>query len=118
MRHDIVGIGLAASAARQLCGFSSNKALQSVDPPSTQSYIDSCNVFFVGVRVSNEDLKNLEGRIDALIETCKQLKNENNSLKSEKDTLADQHAKLMEKTQTARARIESMIGRLKALERN
>ncbi len=67
--------------------------------------------------MSNDDLRNLEDRIDALIEACQHLKKENNSLKSEKENLMEERARLVEKTQTARARIESMIDRLKALER-
>lgn len=68
--------------------------------------------------MSNEDLKKLEDRIDALIEACQQLTDENTSLRSEKDQLMNEHATLVEKTQTARSRIESMIGRLKTLERS
>jgi cell division protein ZapB len=60
--------------------------------------------------MDNENLKNLENRVDDLIGTCRQLKNDNRVIK-------DEHAKLIEKTQVARTRIESMIGRLKALER-
>lgn len=61
-------------------------------------------------RMENETLKKLEGRVDDLIGTCRQLKKDNHLIK-------DEHAKLIEKTQIARTRIESMIGRLKALER-
>ena len=68
--------------------------------------------------MSNDDLRNLESRIDALIEACQRLKKENNSLKSEKENVMQEHARLVEKTQTARTRIESMIDRLKALERS
>ena len=68
--------------------------------------------------MSHEDLKNLEDRIDALISTCQSLRDENSTLKTEKHGLEQQHARLMEKTRAARSRIESMIGRLKALERN
>ena len=59
----------------------------------------------------------LEGRIDQLIDFCQQLKEENSSLRSENQGLADERARLVEKTKLARARIETMIGRLKALER-
>jgi cell division protein ZapB len=59
----------------------------------------------------------LEGRIDQLIDYCLQLKEENSLLKSENQGLADERAQLVEKTKLARARIETMIGRLKALER-
>ena len=60
--------------------------------------------------MNNETLKKLESRIDDLIGTCQHLRNEHRGIKSE-------HEKLIEKTQVARARIEAMIGRLKALER-
>jgi cell division protein ZapB len=53
--------------------------------------------------------KKLENRVDDLIGTCRQLKKDNQAVKGE-------HARLIEKTQVARERIESMIGRLKALE--
>ncbi len=64
-----------------------------------------------------DEIKNLENRIDQLIEYCQQLKRENRALKIEKQDLAAQHARLLEKTRRARSRIEAMIGRLKALER-
>ena len=60
--------------------------------------------------MDNDNLKKLENRVDDLIGTCRQLKKDNHAIK-------DEHAKLIEKTQIARTRIESMIGRLKALER-
>ncbi len=66
----------------------------------------------------SSDLKILESRIDELIETCQRLKSENLSLKTDQDGLSEQHARLMEKTRLARARIETMIDRLKALERS
>lgn len=68
--------------------------------------------------MAHEDLEKLEDRIDALISTCQLLREENTSLKTEKHSLEQQHARLVEKTRTARSRIEGMIGRLKALERN
>jgi cell division protein ZapB len=69
-------------------------------------------------RMDNQDLKILESRIDDLIETCRRLKNENQTLKSGQNTLNEQHTRLVEKTRVARARIETMIDRLKALERS
>ncbi len=70
------------------------------------------------VDVESEDLKRLEQRIDELIECCQRLRQENQTLKGEHSALAEKHARLMEKTRVARARIEAMIGRLKALERS
>ena len=66
----------------------------------------------------NEEIKDLEGRIDQLIDVCQRLRQENGSLKSENQDLADERTKLVEKTRLARSRIEDMIGRLKALERS
>lgn len=68
--------------------------------------------------MANEDLVNLEGRIDALITAVQQLKSENHSLASEKDKLKNEYDQLLEKTKLARQRIESMIDRLKAIERS
>jgi cell division protein ZapB len=68
--------------------------------------------------VESEDLKKLETRIDELINACQRLRQENQSLRGEHDTLSEKHVRLMEKTRVARERIESMIGRLKALERS
>jgi cell division protein ZapB len=68
-------------------------------------------------RAESDDLKKLEGRVDDLIDACQRLRQENQSLKSEHGNLAEKHTRLAEKTRIARERIESMIGRLKALER-
>lgn len=63
--------------------------------------------------MDNDNLKKLETRVGDLIDTCQKLRRDNRSM----GRLSDDHAKLVEKTQIARARIEAMIGRLKALER-
>lgn len=68
--------------------------------------------------MDNENLKKLEQRIEQLIAVCQRLKKENRSLKSGQRDLVQEHARLVEKTQIARTRIESMIGRLKSLERS
>jgi cell division protein ZapB len=67
--------------------------------------------------MDHENLKKLEGRVEDLIGTCRQLRKENHAIKADQKQLGDEHARLIEKTQIARARIEAMIGRLKALER-
>jgi cell division protein ZapB len=68
--------------------------------------------------VERDDLKKLESRVDELIALVERFRHENRLLKSERDTLNDRHSRLSEKTKLARERIESMIGRLKALERS
>jgi len=55
--------------------------------------------------------------VEELIERVRRLQHENESLRSRHDVLSEKHVKLAEKTRIARERIESMIGRLKALER-
>jgi cell division protein ZapB len=62
------------------------------------------------------ELKRLEKRVDALVRVCDQLQDENRSLKQRQDTLTAERANLLQKNEQVRARVEAMIGRLKAME--
>ncbi len=62
------------------------------------------------------DLKALETRVDELINTVDKLTTENTALKSQQNNLVTERAELIEKTELARTRIESMISRLRAME--
>lgn len=62
------------------------------------------------------DLKRLEQRVDALVKVCDQLQDENRTLKQRQDTLTTERATLLQKNEQVRARVEAMIGRLKAME--
>jgi cell division protein ZapB len=62
------------------------------------------------------ELKDLEDKLDQLIEQYTQVKNENSSLKIKQDSLVREKAKLLEKTTLARTRVEAMITRLRAME--
>ncbi len=62
------------------------------------------------------DLRQLEQRVDELIDTMGLLKNENTSLRQQKDKLVTERAQLIEKTELARSRVEAMISRLRSLE--
>jgi cell division protein ZapB len=62
------------------------------------------------------ELKRLEKRVDALVQVCDQLQDENRSLKQRQDTLTAERATLLQKNEQVRARVEAMIGRLKAME--
>lgn len=62
------------------------------------------------------ELKRLEKRVDALVHVCDQLQDENRSLKQRQDTLTNERATLLQKNEQVRARVEAMIGRLKAME--
>ena len=62
------------------------------------------------------ELKRLEKRVDALVKVCDQLQDENRSLKQRQDVLTSERANLLQKNEQVRARVEAMIGRLKAME--
>lgn len=62
------------------------------------------------------ELKDLEEKLDLLIEQYNAVKNENHSLKIKQAELVKQKAKLLEKTTLAKTRVEAMISRLKSME--
>jgi cell division protein ZapB len=62
------------------------------------------------------ELRRLEKRVDALVSVCDQLQDENRSLKQRQDVLTSERATLLQKNEQVRARVEAMIGRLKAME--
>ena len=62
------------------------------------------------------ELKRLEQRVDALVRVCDQLQDENRSLRQRQDVLTSERANLLQKNEQVRARVEAMIGRLKAME--
>lgn len=62
------------------------------------------------------ELKRLEQRVDSLVEVCDQLQDENKSLRQRQDMLTAERANLLQKNEQVRARVEAMIGRLKAME--
>ena len=62
------------------------------------------------------DINALEVRIDALIKSCEDLRDENLALRTQQDNLIAERASLIEKSELARSRVESMIARLKAME--
>jgi len=62
------------------------------------------------------ELRRLEERVDALVRVCDQLQDENKSLRQRQDVLTAERANLLQKNEQVRARVEAMIGRLKAME--
>lgn len=62
------------------------------------------------------ELERLERRIDELVLTCNQLKEENRSLRARQDNLIGERATLLQKNEQVRSRVEAMVGRLKAME--
>lgn len=65
---------------------------------------------------TEHDLRQLEQRIDQLIDTVGSLKNENTSLRQQQEKLVAERSQLLDKTETARNRVEAMISRLRSLE--
>ncbi len=68
--------------------------------------------------MSGEEWKNLESKIDELIELCSVLTRENRALRAQQQNWTTERAKLIEKNELAKSRVESMITRLKALEQD
>jgi len=64
------------------------------------------------------EFKHLDDSVNILLNTIKNLKNENTQLRSQQEFLQVERSRLMEKTETARTRVESIINRLKAMETN
>ncbi len=62
------------------------------------------------------DLERLERQVESLILGCQRLREENHSLRMRQDALVAERAELIEKTEQARARVEAMLERLKAME--
>ena len=62
------------------------------------------------------DWQPLEAQIDALIQVCHQLADENRSLRETQASLMAERTELLEKNTIARNRIEAMIARLKSME--
>ena len=62
------------------------------------------------------DWQPLEAQIDALIQVCNRLADENRSLREIQASLMAERTELLEKNTIARNRIEAMIARLKSME--
>ncbi len=64
----------------------------------------------------SDELAALEERVDRLAALCATLALENRSLRGQQRTLVEERARLIEKNETARSKVEQMIVRLKSLE--
>ena len=65
---------------------------------------------------SMEEMDILERRVNQLIALTEQLSRENKALRTQQDNWSVERAKLIEKNELAKSRVESMIGRLRSLE--
>ncbi len=62
------------------------------------------------------ELARLTRRVEELLGMVDSLRDENRALKQRHESLANERASLLQKNEQVRARVEAMIGRLKALE--
>lgn len=85
-----------------------------IDSATKRLYIGSMAEDMMAIFES--ELKRLEQRVDALVKVCDKLQDENHSLKQRQDVLTTERATLLQKNEQVRARVEAMIGRLKAME--
>lgn len=68
-------------------------------------------------RPMNQNIRALEERIDDLIGMCRRLREENEGLRHSQETLIEERTKLAEKNKIARSRLESIVDRLRTLEK-
>jgi len=66
--------------------------------------------------MEGSQIKTLSGKVEKLLRYCQALETDNLSLKSQQDDWQSERTKLMQKNDLAKNKIESMIGRLKAME--
>ena len=65
-----------------------------------------------------EQLNHLEQQVDELVVLTQVLSKENKALRAQQKSWSTERAKLIEKNEMAKHRVEAMITRLKALERD
>ena len=87
---------------------------KTIDSAESRDYIEAMDENINST--FEHELKRLEKRVDALVRVCDQLQDENKSLKQRQDILTAERANLLQKNEQVRARVEAMIGRLKAME--
>ncbi len=66
--------------------------------------------------MAGDEWNSLEQKVDELIELCTVLTKENRALRAQQQNWTTERAKLIEKNELAKSRVEAMITRLKALE--
>ena len=68
--------------------------------------------------MAGDEWNALEVKIEELIGLCTVLTKENRALRTQQQNMTTERAKLIEKNELAKSRVESMITRLKALEQD
>ncbi len=68
--------------------------------------------------MDSQALEKLEEQVQELVELCAVLSRENRALRAQQQNWSAERAKLIEKNELAKSRVESMITRLKTLEQD
>ncbi len=68
--------------------------------------------------MSESPLETLESKIDHLLDYCRRLERENQRLLQRERSLLAERSQLLQTRDSTRAKIEAMIGRLRAMEQN
>ncbi|NND66816.1 MAG: TIGR02449 family protein [Halioglobus sp.] len=66
--------------------------------------------------MADDQLKELEKKIDELIDLCQELNRENQALKADNSGWRTERQDLISKNELARNKVEAMIDRLRAME--
>lgn len=64
------------------------------------------------------EIKDLEAKIDELIQLCDELERKHARMEADRDNLLKDKTRLLEKNELAKSKVEAMIMRLKALEQD
>ena len=87
-----------------------------VDGPSPAGRGDAAGAAGDAPDALDAELAVLEARLGRLADLCTRLDLENRSLREQQRTLVEERARLVEKNETARSKVEQMIVRLRSLE--
>ena len=68
--------------------------------------------------MNDPHLRKLEDKLDRLVQLCGDLQSENRLLRENESSWLKERARLREKNEQARSRVEAMIVRLKSLEQD
>ena len=66
--------------------------------------------------MSEDRFESLNEKVDNLIDLCAEMKRENQLLKADANSLQAQRKQLLEKNKEAKAKLESLLVRLKAMD--
>ena len=68
--------------------------------------------------MSEDRFESLNEKVDNLIDLCAEMKRENQLLKADANSLQAQRKQLLEKNKEAKAKLESILVRLKAMDQS